>query len=273
MSQSRKVAVVTGASSGIGQAMAKQLAAHHYDLVLIARRQDRLEALAAEINRIHGVDTFVLAGDVTQTSFIESIVPLCKSRFGRIDLLFQAAGYGVFKRVTQFSYAEIVAMFEVNTFAIMYLSQLVALEMLDQGSGQIVMVASSAGKLSTIASSVYSATKAAVIAYADTLRLELRPAGIEVIVVNPGPVVTEFFDRDANSKAYFKTIEGFALDVDVLTKRIMANLLSPCKFKREVNAPLVLELLARLNSIFPTISDILKLNLFNLKENSDETTV
>ena len=262
----KKVAIVTGASSGIGQAVARQLAHQGYNLILVARRENRLKTLANQLETSYQCDCLVLAGDLKQARFIERVVDQTMTYFGQIDLLFQAAGYGIFKGATNFTYEEIQDMFALNVFAMMYLAQLVALEMVDQGQGQIYLVASSAGKLPTASASIYAASKAAMIAYADALRLELRPLGIPVVTINPGPVATPFFDRDQNSRNYFNIVKDLALDVDNLAERIVRSIESPRKYKREINAPYLLQVAHQISSIFPTISDIFNLRLFNLKE-------
>lgn len=97
----KKVAIVTGASSGIGQAVAKQLAHQGYNIVLVARREKRLKTLANQLETSYRCDCLVLAGDLKQAHFIERVVEQTMTYFGQIDLLFQAAGYGIFKGATE----------------------------------------------------------------------------------------------------------------------------------------------------------------------------
>ena len=172
-----KVILITGASSGLGRETARQAAQEGAKLVLVARRKDQLKELANEIQREFNVELLIVSADLSQATQIERVVVKSKEYFGRIDYLVNSAGFGEFKPALDFTYDEIEAMFKVNTFAMMYLSQLVAEVMLEQGRGHIIFISSISGKLSTPSSSVYSATKSAIIGYADSLRLEVRKNG------------------------------------------------------------------------------------------------
>lgn len=267
MQLSGKVVVITGASSGIGREVAHQVAAQGATIVLAARRLNVLLELATELKTRYNTPTLCVETDLTQVSDIERLVAETKATYGRIDYLVSGAGYGVFKPATQFNYQEIQAIFQVNTFAMMYLAQLVAIEMVEQGSGQIIFIASIAGKVATPSSSVYSASKFAVIGYANALRLELRPAGIQVTTVNPGPVDTAFFEQNETTKSYYQRIKSFSLRPEYVAKRIVKTMLNPhCITSREVNMPMLLNVASKLSQLFPHLSDYLTANVFNFKE-------
>lgn len=258
-----KVVLITGASSGIGRETAWQAASQGANLVIVARRKAALKELAHEIRAKHAVDILMITADLSQAVQIERLVKKTKQYYGKIDYLVNSAGFGEFKPALDFSYKEIEAMFRINTFAMMYLSQLVAEMMIEQQSGQIILISSISGKLSTPSSSVYSASKSAIIGYADSLRLELKKFGIGVTTINPGPVKTPFFTRSESLEIYYQRIERFALETEtVASKVIYAMTHQP----REINLPFILKTAAVISPLVPHLSDFLKLNLFNFKE-------
>lgn len=266
MNLKEKVVIITGASSGIGKAIVQQVAEQGAHLVLVARREETLQEIAKNLKHRFDTQALVMAMDVTQPENIEQLVSHTLAEFGRIDILVNGAGYGEFKRATEFSYQEIQDMFRLNTFAMMYLSQLIAFEMAQQGSGHIFFVASIAGKIATPASSVYSASKFAIIGYANALRLELQEAGIQVTTVNPGPVDTPFFDRNESVQSYYHRIKSWSMTPDYVAKRIVNAMNRANGTTREINVPFALNVASKMYAIFPKIADYLTLNVFNLKE-------
>ena len=244
----KQVVIITGATSGIGQAVAHQLAQEGCKLVLAARRQDRLQALAQELEEQWGTEVLVQVTDMSQPQAIESLVRATLESFGRIDILFSNAGYGDFQAFSDNQPQQVVDMFQVNVFGMMYLSQLVA-----------------AGKIPTAMTSAYAASKAAIIAYADALRLELYETPIQVSTINPGPVKTAFFDRSPQMLAYAQVVEAFSLEADELASRIVANIKRK-QVKRELNLPWQLAFASKLYGLFPQAGDFLAARLFNLKE-------
>ncbi|MDO4432164.1 MAG: SDR family oxidoreductase [Aerococcaceae bacterium] len=261
----QKVIIITGASSGIGKEIASQAAQNGARLVLVARRQELLESLKQTLIDQFQAEVRIEVADMSNRIDIERVVAQTKQHFGRIDVLINGAGYGTFKRATEFSYSEMQDMFAVNTFGMMYLSQLVAAEMIQQGSGHLFFIASIAGKLATPSTSVYSASKFAVIGYANALRLELKDAGIHVTTVNPGPVNTPFFSRDAQSERYFERVKRYSLRPEMLAKQMIQAITRP---KRELNLPITLHIASKLAVLFPKIADYLIVKHFNFKEDS-----
>lgn len=258
-----KVVLITGASSGIGRETAWQAAREGANLVIVARRTHELTELANEIKEKYSVDILIIRADLNQVTQIERVVAKAKEYFGRIDYLVNSAGYGEFKAALDFTYDEIENMFKINTFAMMYLSQLISKIMIEQGNGHIVFISSISGKVSTPSSSVYSATKSAIISYADSLRLELKRFDIGVTTINPGPVKTPFFSRTEGLNSYYKRIEGFALETEYVAKKVI----NAMKFQpREINIPFLLKTAAIVSPLVPHISDYLKIHLFNFKE-------
>lgn len=186
-----QVVIVTGASAGIGEATARMLAGGGASVVLVARRQERLDQLKKEIEQTLA-PALAIAADVTSPEDRDRIVQSAMSRFGRIDALVNNAGYGQRGPIEIVPIESIRRNFETNLFSLIALTQLVIPIMRYQGSGRIVNVSSVAGRIARPLSSVYDATKHALEAISDGLRGELAPFGIKVIVIEPGFITTEF---------------------------------------------------------------------------------
>ena len=182
---SDRVALVTGASSGIGEATARQLRAAGFTTYAVARRVDRMAGLAEE-----GVHTFAM--DVTDDASMTSGVQRVLDEQGRIDVLVNNAGYGSYGAVEDVPIDEARRQFEVNVFGLARLVQLVVPHMRDQKSGRIINISSIGGKFYEPLGAWYHATKFAVEGFSDSLRLELAPFGIRVVIVEPGPIITEW---------------------------------------------------------------------------------
>ena len=182
---SPKVALVTGASSGIGEATARQLAAAGFTVYAAARRAERMQELAAA--GIHP-----LAMDVTDDASMQAGVQAILTEQGRIDVLVNNAGYGSYGALEDVPMAEARAQMEVNVFGAARLTQLVLPAMRAQRSGTIVNVTSMGGKITTPLGAWYHATKFALEALSDCLRMEVAPFGIDVVVIEPGGIRTEW---------------------------------------------------------------------------------
>jgi len=188
-----QVVIVTGASAGIGEATVRMLAAAGANLVLVARRKDRLDQLKKEIEK-GGTRALGVTADVTSAGDRERIVQTTMSEFGRIDALVNNAGYGQRGPIEMVPVEAIRQNFETNLFSLIALTQLVIPIMRNQASGRIVNVSSVAGRVARPLSSVYDATKHALEAVSDGLRGELAPFGIKVVIIEPGFIITEFLD-------------------------------------------------------------------------------
>ena len=188
-----QVVIVTGASSGIGEAAARRLARGGAKVVLSARRSDRLEVLAREIDP-SGVRVLALAGDVTNAADRQKLVAATLAKFGRIDALVNNAGYGTRGPVEFVPVDAIRRNFETNVFSLIALTQLVLPAMREHGSGCIVNIGSVAGRIARPLSSIYDSTKHALEAITDGLRGELKPFGVRVTLIRPGFILTEFIE-------------------------------------------------------------------------------
>src|SRR5713226_1613636 len=186
-----KIVTVTGASAGIGEATARKLAREGATVVLAARRADRLEALKQEIESTGG-RALTVAGDITDAQDRARLVEETLRVFGHIDALVNNAGYGQRGPIELVPLDAIRQNFETNFFSLIGLTQLVIPVMRKQRSGRIVNVSSVAGRIARPLSSVYDSTKHALEAVSDGLRGELAQFGIQVAIVEPGFITTEF---------------------------------------------------------------------------------
>jgi short-subunit dehydrogenase len=189
-STSPTVVIITGASSGIGAATALRLAREGMRLTLAARRQDRLEQVAAGVESL-GREALVVQTDVRDRDDIQRMVQATLERWGRIDVLLNNAGLGHDDLLVKVKPDDIRDEIHVNLTAVIECAQAVLPVMLRQKSGHIINVSSIAGLIATPGSSVYSATKFGVIGFSDALRRELRGSGIHVSAFCPGYTASE----------------------------------------------------------------------------------
>jgi short-subunit dehydrogenase len=187
-----RVAVITGASSGIGKAAADALAREGVRVFLGARRADRLEALAASIRQAGG-DARAIPTDVTREDQVQHLIHEAERAGGRLDIALINAGIGYFGAVETTPAAEARGLFETNVLSTLFGIQAAVPVMRRQGAGHIVIVSSVSGKRATPGSGMYAATKFAQVALAESLRLEVRQAGIRVSLICPVSTTTEFF--------------------------------------------------------------------------------
>lgn len=189
---SSRVALVTGGSSGIGEAAARRLRQAGFEVYAVARRVDRLAALEADGVRVFGMD---VTDEESMASGIERIL----ADTGRIDVLVNNAGYGAYGAVEDVPIDEARRQFEVNLFGLARLTQLVTPGMRRQGSGRIINISSIGAVIYEPFGAWYHATKFAVEGFSDSLRVELAPFGIDVVIVRPAGILTEWntISRDA----------------------------------------------------------------------------
>ena len=196
-----KTALVTGASSGIGEETARTLHKLGYTVYAAARRTDRLEQLTP-------IGIHALAMDVTDDESMTSGIEKIIAETGRIDVLVNNAGYGSFGAIEDVSIDEARRQFEVNVFGLARLTQLVLPHMRAQRSGTIINISSIGGRFTTLLGGWYHASKHAVEALSDALRMETATFGIDVVVIEPGLIRTEWSGIAANHLE--ETAEGSA---------------------------------------------------------------
>lgn len=257
-----KVVVVTGASSGIGRAIVLEAAQRNATLVLIARNLDKLNEVANEAKAISDVETVVISCDMSKADQIDDAYFQLRKSFDHVDYLVNAAGFGDFTEFVQADPGLVESMFQTNVLGLMYLTRLVARDMIDDQSGQIINFGSMAGKMPTVKSAAYSASKAAVISFSNVLRLELKPFNVKVMTVNPGPVYTNFFNIADKTGNYVDNVSWLMIDPADLAEKIVDNFDSN---RREINVPFVLAVAAKLYNLFPHLGDYLSIKLASEK--------
>ena len=227
----KKVAVVTGASAGIGEATVKRLIEQGYTTYAASRRLERM----ANLEKLGAI---LLPLDLTGDSSIVQAAKRIRTEQGRIDVLVNNAGYGSYGAVEDVPLDEARRQFEVNVFGLARLVQLVTPLMRQRGAGKILNVSSIGGKGWEPLGAWYHATKFAVEGFSDCLRMELKPFGIDVIVIEPGAIRTEWgqialdtlqqasshtvYGPQAEEKrALFLAAAGSASDPDVVAREIV----------------------------------------------------
>lgn len=191
----QRTVLVTGASAGLGAAFAREYARHGYDLVLSARREERLITLADELKAAHGVEATVLPADLADPSAPDRLAETLQRRGLQVDALVNNAGYGIAQTFLKTSWREQADFIQVMTTAVAHLTHLLAPGMVERRFGRIVNIASLAGLApGTYGHTLYGASKAFVIKFSQSLHLELRRTGVHVTAVCPGFTYTEFHD-------------------------------------------------------------------------------
>lgn len=189
-----QVILITGASSGIGAALAREFARAGGDLVLAARRLDRLEDVRADVER-HGRRAITVACDVTVDGDVEKAADLARRTFGRLDVVVANAGYGVVGAVERLTLDDFRRQFETNVFGVLR-TVYATLADLKAARGRLVIIGSVNGYVAPPGTAPYAMSKFAVRALADALGHELAPAGVSVVLINPGFVASEIRQVD-----------------------------------------------------------------------------
>lgn len=191
-----KIALITGASSGLGEATARALAAAGAHVVVCARRADRLDALVSAL-REQGLKSSAIVADITQESAARDVVDRVVKNFERIDILVNSAGGMQMGGVENANMEHWRGLMELNFYATLYMCTAAVDYMKRQGSGHIVNISSTAGRLARFPVSPYAASKYAVTGMTEAMRQELAPMGIRVCLIEPGSAATEISDKMA----------------------------------------------------------------------------
>jgi len=190
----KRVSLVTGASSGIGRAIALRFGSKGMRVGLVARRKDRLAQVAAAIEK-NGGESLVLPGDVRESRVADSCVAAVTEAWGRLDILVNNAGIGAYAPIEQLKDETMRQQFEVNVFGPFFFTRAAVPWMKKQRSGQIVNIGSVVGLVGTPRGTAYVGTKWALRGMNECWREELYPDGVKVAYVAPGYVITEFGGR------------------------------------------------------------------------------
>lgn len=195
------VALVTGASSGLGEAFARLLARYHWDLVLTARSEDKLRALAEGLEREHGGKAHVIPADLARPDAARALMDEVRARGLALTALVNNAGYGVYGPFTETDGADERDMIQINVVALTELTKLVLPTLLERPHGYILNVASTAAFQPGPLMATYYATKAYVLSFSEALAEETRGSGVTVTTFCPGPVRTGFQARAKMEKS------------------------------------------------------------------------
>jgi uncharacterized protein len=188
-------ALITGASSGIGETFARELAASNTDLVLVARSQAKLEELTTELRGKYQIKTTVISQDLTHPAAGQVVFETVQAQGLSIDTLINNAGFGDYGAFSDRPLSKLLAMVQLNISAVVELTGLFLPPMQERKQGAIINVSSIAGFQPLPYMSVYAATKAFVLNFSEALWAENKDLGVKILAVCPGPTESEFYDR------------------------------------------------------------------------------
>jgi hypothetical protein len=218
-----RVALVTGASSGIGAAVARSLAREGMLVILLARRVERLDELAWEI-RAAGGEAETLPADISLEKERVSVFDRVTDRFGRLDLLVNNAGMGYFGFAAEMPWQTANEILAVNISAIVHLCLLFLPGMKKRGSGQVINISSIAGKMPNQGIAVYSGSKSFLDSFSTSLYREMRGSGVNISTLRPGPVSSEFFDTSQERSSGNRRTPGelFAIPPERVARAVIS---------------------------------------------------
>ncbi len=265
-----RVAIVTGASSGIGEATAREFAREGAKVVLAARRVDKLESLAKEIDAMGtGAQAHVVQADLAKLDDIQKLVDETVQVFGHIDVLVNNAGFGRLDWLENLDpVKDIQAQIDVNVMGVIQTTRLVLPLMIKQRSGSIVNMCSMAGLIGTPTYTIYSASKHAVHGFSEALRREVKPWGIDVSLVYPGGVVTEFASHAGIKRKTKATTPKFMLLTAEQVGQAVVKLVR--RPRRMWIIPWMWGFTVFMNRFFPGFVDSVNINRFTIPEREDE---
>jgi len=249
-----KVILITGASSGFGEDAALLFAKKGCKVVLAARRIDRLQELAAKIQKAGG-EAIAIPVDIINPADVDNMVKSTLDLYGQIDILFNNAGIG---RVDWFenhsSERDLNTLVQVNLIALMQVTRAVLPHMLKRGEGHIINMISVAGLIATPLITSYSASKHGARAFTDSLRREVAPLGIKVSGIYPGPAKTEFGQHVGKNKAYGSVRKYFNIHMtsQYVARRVLDVAMRP---RRSLIIPWWFRIITTFDMLFPVVVD------------------
>lgn len=252
------IVVITGASSGIGKQLAVDLSAAGAVVVLMARSEGKLKQVSMTLQGEH----YSVAMDVTSLDSVSGAFQQVIKKYGRIDVLINNAGYGVFREFSLASIEEIEAMMDVNYMGIIRCTKAVLPQMLARGSGYIVNIGSLSGKIGSPKASAYSASKHAVVGFTNSLNMELSGTGIYISMVNPGPVDTPFFEIADPTGGYISRIKWMMIKPEDVSRAVMKAIR---RKKTQINIPVFASIAAKLYVLFPNALNAIANKILNKK--------
>lgn len=199
-----KWALVTGASSGLGADFARQLASRGANLILVARRKERMEELAKEILAQHTIQIEILAMDLGSSESAQDLFAAVKAKDLSVDILVNNAGFGVYGLFLEIPWEREKAMLELDILSLVHLSKLFARDMVSRGYGRILQVASIGAYQPCPTYASYGAAKAFVLSFGEALNYELKGTGVSCSVLSPGVTATEFLAVSGQEKTAYQ---------------------------------------------------------------------
>ena len=268
-----KVAIVTGASSGIGEATARAFGREGAKVVLAARRVDKLQTLAQEIDSMNtGAETWVIQADLSQLDDIQAMIAQTLEKFGRIDILVNNAGFGRLDWLENLDpIKDIQAQIELNVLGVIQTTRQVLPVMMEQRAGSIINMCSMAGLVATPTYTVYAASKHAVHGFSEALRREVKPWGIDVSLIYPGGVVTEFTQHAGiRRKTNAKTPKSLLLTAEQVANAVIKLVRRP---RRMLIIPWLWSVTVFMNRFLPGLVDYTTIKRFTIPEREDELKI
>jgi len=264
-----KAVVVTGASSGIGEATARMFGRQGARVVLAARRVDRLEAVARDIEAAGG-EALVVAADLSRLEDIQALIDRTLERFGRIDVLVNNAGFGRLNFLDRLDpQKDIAPQYMINVLGYVYAARLALPAMMRQKSGHVINIASMAGKVATPTYTIYASCKFAIDGFSQALRREAAPWGICVSVLYPTRVETEFGSHAGiQRKTKWTTPRFMVLTGDDVARAVVR--LAADGRSREMLIPGINFFAKHVNQLFPWLVDWTTIRNFTIPEREAE---
>lgn len=203
----KPIALITGASGGIGYELSQQFAKNNYDLILVARDEEKLKKYADEFKKNHDTKSTIILKDLSSVTAADEILQQLKHEHMTVEVLVNNAGFGSYGKFADTDIKKELSMMQVNMVTLTHLTKLLLPEMLAKKSGKILNVASTAAFFPGPLMAVYYATKAYVYSFSQAIRQELKSTGVSVTVLCPGPTRTGFEKgADLGSSKLFKKI-------------------------------------------------------------------
>ena len=268
-----KVAIVTGASSGIGEATARAFGREGAKVVLAARRVDKLQILAQEINSMNtGAETLVIQADLSKLDDIQAMIAQTLEKFGRIDILVNNAGFGRLDWLENLDpIKDIQAQIDLNVLGVIQTTRQVLPVMMEQRAGSIINMCSMAGLVATPTYTVYAASKHAVHGFSEALRREVKPWGIDVSLIYPGGVVTEFTQHAGiRRKTNARTPKSMLLTAEQVANAVIKLVRRP---RRMLIIPWLWSVTVFMNRFLPGLVDYTTIKRFTIPEREDELKI
>ena len=265
-----KVVIVTGASSGIGEATARQFGREGAKVVLAARRVDKLQTLAEEIGGMGtGAEALVVQADLSKLEDIQSLIKQTLDKYSRIDVLVNNAGFGRIDWLEKLDpVKDIQGQFDVNVMGVIQTTRQALPVMIKQRSGSIIQMCSMAGLVATPTYTIYAACKHAVQGFSEALRREVKPWGISVSMIYPGGVTTEFASHAGiKRKTGYTTPRFMLLTAEQVAEAVVKLVRRP---RRMWIIPWLWSFSVWLNRNFNGLGDYININYFTIPEREEE---